>query len=318
MPTVGYKVNDWLSIGAGLALQYFKVRYFSAVGPSPANPSPCAASAILEGDSYGFGFTLGATLTPFAGTTIGIGFRSAVEHELEGPFQLRRALSRSRRTSMLPESVTVGISQRIGRVLHPSGPARMDELEPPRTSRASSTARPERCFRLAVPAAQLRRRLLLLRWASNTARTPPGRCAPAWPTSIADRPEDPRHAPARQRPHLAVDRRRRYQWNDKLSFDRRLHPHLRGRQRRYPIVPGPPGLPDPRRACCPPTSIPRVDIVCGLRSGTAGTIRRSRSRRADRPQVLIELTYRDRKGRLHAGLFRWSVLRTPLSRLLWL
>ena len=76
MPTVGYKVNDWLSIGAGLRAQYLKVRYFSAVGPSLANPSPYAASAGLEGDSYGFGYSLGATLTPFAGTSIGIGFRS--------------------------------------------------------------------------------------------------------------------------------------------------------------------------------------------------------------------------------------------------
>ena len=113
MPTVGYKVNDWLSIGAGLRAQYFKVRYFSAVGPSLANPSPYAASAGLEGDSYGFGYSLGATLTPFAGTSIGIGFRSAVEHDLEGSFQYFGVPIKA--NLMLPESLTVGISQQIGK-----------------------------------------------------------------------------------------------------------------------------------------------------------------------------------------------------------
>ena len=77
-PTIAYKVNDWLSVGAGVRAQYFKVRYFSAIGPSPLFPSPFAPSAGLEGDSWGIGYSLGATLTPAAGTSIGIGFRSAV------------------------------------------------------------------------------------------------------------------------------------------------------------------------------------------------------------------------------------------------
>jgi long-chain fatty acid transport protein len=112
MPTIGYKVNDWLSVGAGLRAQYLKVRYFSAIGPSPTNPSPFAASAGLEGDSYGIGYSLGATLTPFAGTSIGIGFRSAVEHDLEGSFQYFGIPIKAH--LVLPESVSVGISQRIG------------------------------------------------------------------------------------------------------------------------------------------------------------------------------------------------------------
>jgi len=112
MPTVGYKVNDWLSVGAGLRAQYLKVRYFSATGPSPANPSPFAGSAGLEGDSYGFGYSLGATLTPFAGTSIGIGYRSGVEHDLEGSFKYFGVPIKV--SLMLPESVSVGISQRIG------------------------------------------------------------------------------------------------------------------------------------------------------------------------------------------------------------
>ncbi|MCB8820867.1 OmpP1/FadL family transporter [Microvirga rosea] len=106
MPTVGYKVNDWLSVGAGLRAQYFKVRYFSATSASPFAPS-----AGLEGDSWGFGYALGATLTPFAGTSIGIGFRSSVEQKLEGNFQYFGVPIKA--NLVLPESVSVGLSQRI-------------------------------------------------------------------------------------------------------------------------------------------------------------------------------------------------------------
>ncbi|WP_210490814.1 OmpP1/FadL family transporter [Microvirga antarctica] len=121
MPTIGYKVNDWLSVGAGVRVQYLKVRYFSAVGPSPANPSPLAASAGLEGDNVGFGYSLGATFTPFSGTEIGVGFRSAVEHKLDGSFQYFGVPIQA--NLMLPESVSVGLSQKIGDAftLHATG-----------------------------------------------------------------------------------------------------------------------------------------------------------------------------------------------------
>jgi long-chain fatty acid transport protein len=111
MPTIGYKVNDWLSIGAGARVQYFKVRYFSAIGPTLANPSPLAASAGLDGDDFGFGYSVGATLTPFAGTSIGIGYRSAVEQELDGKFQYFGVPITAK--IVLPESISVGLSQRV-------------------------------------------------------------------------------------------------------------------------------------------------------------------------------------------------------------
>ena len=105
MPTIAYKVNDWLSVGAGVRAQYFKVRYFSAIGPSPLFPSPFAPSAGLEGDSWGIGYSLGATLTPAAGTSIGIGFRSAVQQDLEGEFQY----------SGVPIKVALVLPIRLGR-----------------------------------------------------------------------------------------------------------------------------------------------------------------------------------------------------------
>ena len=108
-PTIGFKVNEWLSVGAGLRLQYFDVTYKSATG-GPLAFTRLAPTGGLQGDSFGYGYTLGATLTPFVGTQIGIGFRSAIEHELEG--NLNHALPIKAKV-VLPETVTFGIRQQI-------------------------------------------------------------------------------------------------------------------------------------------------------------------------------------------------------------
>ncbi|HEV2558502.1 MAG TPA: outer membrane protein transport protein [Microvirga sp.] len=115
-PIVGFKVNEWLSIAGGPTVQYFDVRLKQAAGFSPTSPS-----VILDGDDIGFGFTAGLTLTPFAGTTIGVGFRSSVHHELEGsidapagvfaPVAVNFPIKAKLNT---PEQVTIGLSQAIG------------------------------------------------------------------------------------------------------------------------------------------------------------------------------------------------------------
>ena len=87
MPTIGYKVNDWLSVGAGRARPVSQGALLLGDRTDPCQPIPFAASAGLEGDNVGFGYSLGATLTPFVGTSIGVGFRSGIEHDLEGSFQ---------------------------------------------------------------------------------------------------------------------------------------------------------------------------------------------------------------------------------------
>jgi long-chain fatty acid transport protein len=115
-PIVGVKVNDWLSLAVGPSLQYFDIRLKSAVTPAPNAPS-----AILEGDDIGFGFTAGATITPFAGTTLGIGYRSRIDHELEGTFSIPAGVGGVPVNRQIPinadlttpDQVTIGLSQMI-------------------------------------------------------------------------------------------------------------------------------------------------------------------------------------------------------------
>ena len=109
-PSVAFQVNDWLSFGAGLQVQYFDASVRAAVLPFPGSPI-----GNLQGDDVGFGFTLGVTVEPIPGTELGLGFRSSVGHELEGSFEVPGIIADTSITADLdlPEVVSFGIRQRI-------------------------------------------------------------------------------------------------------------------------------------------------------------------------------------------------------------
>jgi long-chain fatty acid transport protein len=120
-PTIAYKINDWVSVGAGLRVMYFKARYTSAA-PTLAPVSQWNTLG-LQGDSFGVGYTLGVTFTPLAGTQIGIGFRSAVSQTLEGDYEGAAAAVGPANAArfnnpveahvVLPEMITIGLKQVI-------------------------------------------------------------------------------------------------------------------------------------------------------------------------------------------------------------
>ncbi len=110
-PNIAFKVNEWISIGVGLQVMYFKVRQTQATAPVPA-PN----TAILSGDSWGVGFTGGITLKPMAGTEIGIGYRSMVRQNIKGNIVSATLPGGSNPVGArldLPEIVTIGLRQRI-------------------------------------------------------------------------------------------------------------------------------------------------------------------------------------------------------------
>lgn len=107
-PTIGYQVNDWLSIGAALQVQYFNASLKQASGIGPA-----AAPVILEGDTVDFGYRFGFTLTPMQGTSIGLAYRSEVRQTLEGTFRTPLAVIPVKANLNLPDSVVFGVSQVI-------------------------------------------------------------------------------------------------------------------------------------------------------------------------------------------------------------
>lgn len=107
-PTIGYKVNDWLSVGAAVQGQYIKTNLKQAF-----NVTATAPNVILDGDSIDFGYRLGVTLTPVRGTDIGIAYRSSIRQTLDGTFQTPAAVIPIKANLNLPDSVTFGVSHQF-------------------------------------------------------------------------------------------------------------------------------------------------------------------------------------------------------------
>lgn len=105
-PTIGYQVNDWISVGAAVQVQYFNAALKQASGVGPT-----AAPVIIEGDTIDFGYRFGITLTPFQGTSIGLAYRSEVRQTLEGTFRTPLAVIPVKANLNLPDSVVFGVSQ---------------------------------------------------------------------------------------------------------------------------------------------------------------------------------------------------------------
>lgn len=113
-PTIAVKVTDWLSLGAGVTAQYMDIRLTQATGVLPG-----ATGAVLVADGWGVGYTLGATITPTAGTTIGIGFRSSIHHDVDGsatgPFipGAGPVSLKAKAALNTPEVLTIGLRQKV-------------------------------------------------------------------------------------------------------------------------------------------------------------------------------------------------------------
>ena len=118
-PVFGFKINDMISVAAGMQVEYLDVDIETALLPTAAPPRQ-----RLEGDDVNAGFVAGVTLTPFDGTTIGIGYRSKVDHSLGGsqtfeiPVMTQIGTIPAGRYPIsaditLPETVSVGVRQRI-------------------------------------------------------------------------------------------------------------------------------------------------------------------------------------------------------------
>ena len=101
-PSIAFRVNEELSIGGGVSLQYLTATLGNAVdsdavciGLFPSDvcvaaglTQPCTLAndgfAEVEGDSVAFSVNLGVLYKPRIGTKLGVAFRSGLEHDLDG------------------------------------------------------------------------------------------------------------------------------------------------------------------------------------------------------------------------------------------
>lgn len=82
---IGYKVNDWLSVAAGPRWLYADARFTRDVIPGDAAIEPGILSGLKDS---GWGYTLGATIKPWEGGEIALGYRSRVDLSLKGDLSL--------------------------------------------------------------------------------------------------------------------------------------------------------------------------------------------------------------------------------------
>jgi long-chain fatty acid transport protein len=111
-PAIAYRLSDLISVSVGAQVQYMKVSYDALAAPGV---SPVMAN--LTGRGYAYGFTAGVTITPTPTTIIGVGYRSALNQDIDGTLTATTPGSTPGSISTtlnLPDMVTVGLRQRIG------------------------------------------------------------------------------------------------------------------------------------------------------------------------------------------------------------
>lgn len=108
-PSIGYKVNDQVSVAVGVSAMYLDGEFTNAVDfgllnlPLPGNPlagwdttNPATGSGDADGklkltaDDWGWGYNLGALFELSEDTRIGVHFRSKVKQHLEGDAKFYR------------------------------------------------------------------------------------------------------------------------------------------------------------------------------------------------------------------------------------
>ncbi len=83
-PSIAYKVSDFISLGAGVSVQYAKADLgmrMDAMGASLAHGK-------VEADSWDWGYNLGIMVSPTDKLRFGLAYRSAIKHEADGDVTL--------------------------------------------------------------------------------------------------------------------------------------------------------------------------------------------------------------------------------------
>jgi long-chain fatty acid transport protein len=118
-PTIGYLVNDWLSVGAGFSVLQGRLTQEVAVVSD--------GKLKIDADDVGYGYNLGVLVEPQQGTRIGLTYRSEVSLEFDDAVKtsnlselwsgvLDRMLGPSRKTDLeltIPQTVMFSVYHQL-------------------------------------------------------------------------------------------------------------------------------------------------------------------------------------------------------------
>lgn len=113
-PSIAYKATNWLSVGGGVDIQYAEADLRSAISFAPGLPD---GTSKLSGDTWSIGYNVGLQVKPIETTEIGLHYRSAVSHTLDGEIEVSGSpggafdsLTPGKADLNLPDIATLGIA----------------------------------------------------------------------------------------------------------------------------------------------------------------------------------------------------------------
>jgi len=82
-PTLSFKVNDTVTLGAGVSYQQLTAELTNAV-PIPRVSPASSPLGEIDGEDWGFGWNVGALIDFQQGTRVGLTYRSTIDYTLDG------------------------------------------------------------------------------------------------------------------------------------------------------------------------------------------------------------------------------------------
>lgn len=116
-PTLSYQITPQFSVGVGLQIERMSLVHKQASGVAMTS-----VNVINRGQDIAYGFTLGALWQPLPGTSIGLGYRSRIKHEMDGDVRLEDSVgglpadwgkAGTVMNLTTPDTVTLSFKQRI-------------------------------------------------------------------------------------------------------------------------------------------------------------------------------------------------------------
>ncbi|NBV07326.1 MAG: transporter [Proteobacteria bacterium] len=109
-PSVAYKLNDKLSLGAGFQAQYYEASLTSSTASTYYTK--------LHGSDWGYGYNLGAKYNVNDKLKFGIGYRSKIDQNIDGRLSVAgRGYSGAQAKTTTPESLTIGTAYKVNPIV---------------------------------------------------------------------------------------------------------------------------------------------------------------------------------------------------------
>jgi long-chain fatty acid transport protein len=117
-PSIAYRVHPRVSIGGGIDIQYMDAKLVNAL-PNPFDPSGAPTPATdglfsVEGSDWSLGYNVGALFKPIDNVRIGLTYRSAITHKIEGDatteFGGAKTVQDFSTEVKLPDTIALGVA----------------------------------------------------------------------------------------------------------------------------------------------------------------------------------------------------------------